>query len=167
MVGDQEVGPGGEDGEKKAHGDPVSQEGPGPSLWGGEALHKGEGGVDQGQAVVVVVGGVQGGRKPVAQPSHYTLWVEDLVVKGDGRESGGGPFAVGPPVDEFGFRDGEGEVEFRSSPGYDQEKVLQTSYVGPVRRRCHCEGEIIHVRDHDARWDVEVEGGDVDEEEKR
>ena len=43
---------------------------------------------------------------------------------------------------------------------------MQTSYVGPVRRRCHCEGEVIHVGDHDARWDAEMEGDDVDEEEK-
>ena len=34
MVRDQEVSPVGEDGEKQAHGDPVGQEGAGPSPMG-------------------------------------------------------------------------------------------------------------------------------------
>ena len=66
VVGDQEVGPVREDGEEEAHGDPVSQEGASPPSWGGEALHKGEGGIGQSQAVVKVVGGVEGRRQPVA-----------------------------------------------------------------------------------------------------
>ena len=32
--------------------------------------------------------------------------------------------------------------------------------------RCHYKGEVIHIRDHDARRDAEVEGGDVDAEEE-
>ena len=43
MVWDQEVGSVSKDGEKQAHGDPVGQEGAGPSSGGGKALHKGEG----------------------------------------------------------------------------------------------------------------------------
>ena len=58
--------------------------------------------------------------------------MEDLVVEGNGRESRGGPFAVGPPVDQFGFWDRERDVELRSFPRYVKEKVLQTAYVGPV-----------------------------------
>ena len=59
-----------------------------------------------------IVGGVQGGRQPIAQPSYYPCGVEDLAVKGDGGAGGGGPFATGRPVDEFGFWDGEGAVQF-------------------------------------------------------
>ena len=73
---------------------------------------------------------------------------------------------MGPPVDEFGLRDRKGDVERRGSPGDFQEKPLEASYVGPVSRRCHREGKIIHVRDHDARWDAEMKGGNVDEEKK-
>ena len=62
VVGDQEVCPVCEDGEEEAHGDPVGQERVGPSLWGGEALNKGEGGVGQCQAVVEMVGGAQSRR---------------------------------------------------------------------------------------------------------
>ena len=45
VVGDQEVGSVGKDGEKQAHGDPVGQEGASPSPWGGEAFHEGEGSI--------------------------------------------------------------------------------------------------------------------------
>ena len=45
VVWDQEVGSVSKDGEKQAHGDPVSQEGAGPSSWRGEAFHEGEGSV--------------------------------------------------------------------------------------------------------------------------
>ena len=45
VVWDQEVGSVGKDGENQAHGDPVSQEGAGPSSWGGEAFHQGQGSV--------------------------------------------------------------------------------------------------------------------------
>ena len=45
MVGDQEVGPIGQDGEKKAHGDPVGQEGTGTSSRRGVALYEGERGI--------------------------------------------------------------------------------------------------------------------------
>ena len=58
--------------------------------------------------------------------------MEDLVIEGDRREGGGGPFATGPPVDEFGFWDRERDVEFRGSTGYVQEEALQAAYVGPV-----------------------------------
>ena len=58
MVGDQEVGPVREDGEKKAHGDPVGQGGTGSASWGGEAFYEGEEGIGQGQAVVEMVGGI-------------------------------------------------------------------------------------------------------------
>ena len=54
--GKEEVGPVGKDGEKQALGDPMGQEGAGPSSWGGEVFHKGEGSVGQGQAVVEMVG---------------------------------------------------------------------------------------------------------------
>ena len=70
-----------------------------------------------------MVGAVQGGRQPEAQPSHHSCWVEDLVVEGDGGEGGGGPLAVGPPIDEFGFRDREGDVKLRSLPGNVQERL--------------------------------------------
>ena len=43
MVWDQEVGSVCKDREKQAHGDQVGQEGAGPSSWGGEVFHKGEG----------------------------------------------------------------------------------------------------------------------------
>ena len=66
VVGDQEVGPVREEREKEAQSDPVGQEGASHSSWGGEVFHKGEGGVGQVQAVVEVVGGVQGGRQPVS-----------------------------------------------------------------------------------------------------
>ena len=62
VIGDQEVCPVSEDGEEEAHGDPVCQERAGPAPRGGEAFNKGEGGVGQGQAVVEMVGGVQGRR---------------------------------------------------------------------------------------------------------
>ena len=58
--------------------------------------------------------------------------MEDLAVEGDGGERGGGPFTVGPPVDEFRLRDRKGDVERRGSPGDFQEKALQALYVGPV-----------------------------------
>ena len=45
VVWGQEVGSVSKDGEKQAHGDPVGQEGAGPSPWGGEAFHEGEGSV--------------------------------------------------------------------------------------------------------------------------
>ena len=92
--------------------------------------------------------------------------MKDLAVKGDSRECGRGPFAVSPPVDEFGFCDGEGDVELSGPPGEIKEQVLQASYVGSVRWRCHCEGEVIHVRDNDARGDAEMKRGDVYHEEK-
>ena len=44
MVWDQEVSSVRKNGEKQAHGDPMGQEGVGPSSWGGEAFHEGEGG---------------------------------------------------------------------------------------------------------------------------
>ena len=105
-------------GEEEAHGDPVSQEGAGPPSWGGEALNKGEGGIGQSQAVVEVVGGVEGRRQPVAQPPHHASRAEHLVVEGDGCREGGGPLTAGPPVDEFGFWDREGDVELLGSSGY-------------------------------------------------
>ena len=132
VVGDQKVGPVCEDGEEKAHGDRVGQEGASPSPWRGDAFIKRERGVGQSQAAVEVVGGVQGRRQPIAQPSHHPRWVEDLVVEGDGRGGGGRPFTVGLPVDEFGLWDREGDVVLRGSSGYVQEEVLQTAYVGPV-----------------------------------
>ena len=73
---------------------------------------------------------------------------------------------MGPPVDEFSFWDGERDVKLQGSSGDTREEALQALYVGPVRRRCHCEGEVIHVRDHDACWDVEVEGGDINKKEE-
>ena len=45
VVRDQEVGSVSKDGEKQSHGDPVGQEGAGPSSWGGEAFHEEEGSV--------------------------------------------------------------------------------------------------------------------------
>ena len=66
VVCDQEVGSGGKDGGKQAHGEPVGQKRAGPSSWAGEAFHEREGSVGQGQAVVEMVGGVQGRRQPVA-----------------------------------------------------------------------------------------------------
>ena len=92
--------------------------------------------------------------------------MEDLAVEGDGGESGGGPLTVCPLVEGLGLRDQERNIKYRGPPGDVQEQVLETSYVESVRRRCHCEGEVIDIRDHDARWDAEVEAGDVDEEEK-
>ena len=58
--------------------------------------------------------------------------MKDLVVEGDGGAGGGGPFTMGPPVDEFGLWDREGDVEFRGPLAYDAEEALQTAYVGPV-----------------------------------
>ena len=60
MVGDQKLGPIHQNGEKKAHGDAVGQERAGHSSWGREPFYEGEGRHGQGQAVVVVVGCIQG-----------------------------------------------------------------------------------------------------------
>ena len=54
------VGPVSEDGKEKAHGDPMGQKGADSSSLGGEAFHQAERGLGQGQAIVEVVGGVQG-----------------------------------------------------------------------------------------------------------
>ena len=58
--------------------------------------------------------------------------MEDLAVEGDGGESGGGPFAVGPPVDELGLRDREKNLKVGGPAGDVQEQVLERSYVGSV-----------------------------------
>ena len=71
--------------------------------------------------------------------------MEDLAVEGDGGESKGGPFTVGPRVDELGLRDRERNVKVGGPLGEVQEQVLERSYVGSVRRRRHCDGEVIHV----------------------
>ena len=61
-----EVGSVRQNGKKKTDGDAVGKEGAGPSSWGREAFYEGEGGLGEGQAVVEVVGGIQGGQHPVA-----------------------------------------------------------------------------------------------------
>ena len=66
VFGDQEVSPVRQNGEKQAHGDTVSQKGACPSSRGGEAFTEGKRGLGESQAVVEVVGGVQGGRQSVA-----------------------------------------------------------------------------------------------------
>ena len=60
-----------------------------------------------------MVGGIQGRRQPVTQPSYHSRWVEDLAIKGDGGVGHGGPLAWGPPVDKFGLWHREGDLEPR------------------------------------------------------
>ena len=40
---------------------------------------------------------------------------------------------MGPPVDEFGFWNGEGDLKLCASSGNGREEALQTPYLGPCQ----------------------------------
>jgi len=58
----------------------------------------------------VVVGRVEGGGEPIAQPSDYSGGREEVVFQFDQGTRGRRPLAGGPVVDEFSFGDREGDA---------------------------------------------------------
>ena len=65
VVGDQEIGPVCQDGEEAAHGDAVGQVRAGAASWGGEPFYENKGTLRQGEAIIEVMGGVEGGGEPI------------------------------------------------------------------------------------------------------
>jgi len=58
----------------------------------------------------VVVGRVEGRGEPISQPSDYLGGPEEVVFQFDRGTRGRCPLAGGPPVDEFGLGDREGQA---------------------------------------------------------
>jgi len=84
-----------------------------------------------------VVGGAEGGGKPVPQPCNNVGGVEELSFQFNGGRRGQGPLARSSPVDEFCFGDREGDTYVSASCGDGGEKSLEPPYVSPMRGGGH------------------------------
>jgi len=62
----------------------MAQKGSNTHPWGGQAFYKGEDRLGQGEPVPEVVGGGEGGGKPVSQPSNDAGGVEELIFQFNG-----------------------------------------------------------------------------------
>jgi len=67
---------------------------------------------------------------------------------------------------QFGFPDrkgdaGAGRLSFKST-----EEVLEPSDVATIGEGSYCEGEVVHIRDHQAPRDPEMQWGNVEMAEK-
>ena len=108
-----------------------------------------------------VVLGVQCRGEPVAEPSDHSGWAEDQAVQCNGCLGKGRPLTGHPPVAELCFRGREFDFQAFGPFGKCAEEGLEAAYVGTVRVRGVCEGEVVHVGDHDFSGDRRVEGGEV------
>jgi len=80
---------------------------------GGEAANRGQGGICKSVPPGEVGPWVKGGGEDEAQPLQAGLWIEELILQLH-REGARRLIASGgPPVDQFSFRNGEGDVDSR------------------------------------------------------
>jgi len=79
---------------------------------GGEAANRGQGGIREGVPPGEVGPWVKGGSEDKAQPLQVGSWIEELILELH-REGAGRLIAPGSlSVDQFGFRNGEGDVDW-------------------------------------------------------
>ena len=69
-------------------------------------------------------------------------------------------------MDQFGFRNGKGEVDRQGLSLEHREGFLKEANVGSVGGRGHCDGKVVHIGDNKLPEDLQVEGGDVYDEQK-
>jgi len=83
-----------------------------PHPGGGNAANRRQSGVREGVSSGEVGPWVKGGGEDKAQPFQAGLWVEELILKLH-REGARRLIApAGPPVDQLGFRNREGDVDW-------------------------------------------------------
>jgi len=76
-------------------------------------VSRGQGGIGKRVPPGEVGPWVKGGGEDKAQPLQSGLRIEELILQLH-REGARGLIALGgPPVDQFGFRNGEGDVDWR------------------------------------------------------
>jgi len=91
---------------------------------------------------------VEGGGEDKAQPFQAGLRVKELTLKLH-REGAQQLIAPGgPPVDQLGFRNGEGDINRRGLSLEQREGFLKEANIGPVGRRGHGDSMLVNVRDY-------------------
>jgi len=101
--------------------------------------------------------GVKGRSEPVPEPPDGVARVEHFPLDLDWRGAlRGVSLAGGSPVHQLHLWDGERDTK-AGCPGFElQEELLQVADIATVREGRDCEGEIVHVRDHQTLRDPEV-----------
>jgi len=91
---------------------------------------------------------VKRGGEDEPQPLQAGLWIEELILQLH-REGARRLIAPGgPPVDQFGFRNGEGDVDWRGLPPERRKGLLKEANVGSVGGRGHCDSKVVDVGDN-------------------
>jgi len=107
---------------------------------------------------------VKGGGEHEAQPLQVGLWIEGLILQLH-REGARRLIAPGgPPVDQFSFWNGEGDVDWRGLPLERREGLPKEVNVCSVGGRGHCDSKVVDVEDDKRPGDFQVKGGDVYDE---
>jgi len=90
---------------------------------------------------------VKGGSEDEAQPFQVGLRVEELVLKLH-REGARRLIAHGgPPVDQFSFWDGAGDVDWGGLPLQRREGFLKEADIRPVGGQGHGDSKVVNVGD--------------------
>ena len=91
---------------------------------------------------------VTGGGEDKDQPLQAGLWIEKLILKLH-RQGAWRFIAPGsPPVDQFGFWDGEGDLDWGAPSLERREELLKEADVGRVGRRGHGNSKIVDLGDN-------------------
>jgi len=90
---------------------------------------------------------VKGGGEDEAQPLQVGLWVEELIFQLHREGARWLMTPGGPPVDQFGLGNGEGDVDWGSLSLERREGLLKEANVGPVRGLGHRNSKIVDVGD--------------------
>jgi len=119
----------------------------GPSL-GGEAADPGQGGIRKCVPSGEVGPWVKGGGEDKPQPLQAGLWIEELIFQ---LHRKGGQWLIapgGPPVDQFTFWNGEGDVDRRGLSHERGEGLLKEANVVSLGGRGHCDTKVVNVGDN-------------------
>ena len=77
------------------------------------------------------------------------------------------PLAGGPPVYQFSLCDRKRDAQAGRLLFQPVEEILEPSDVATVGEGSYCEGEVVHVRDHQTPRDPEMQWRHVEEKEER
>jgi len=107
---------------------------------------------------------IKGGSEDESQPLQVGLWIKELLLELH-REGAWWLIAPGgPPVDQLGFGNGEGDVDWGGLSLERREEPLKEADIGPVRQRGYRDGKVIDVRDNERPGDFQVERGNINNE---
>jgi len=77
------------------------------------------------------------------------------------------PLAGGPPVYQLRFCDRKGDAQAGRLSFKLLEEFLEPADVATVGEGGYCEGEVVHIRDHQTPRDPEMQWSHVEEEKER